>query len=127
MNFLIKQIPENEDSAEKKEYIEITNDKGCLSQFKNYTGATLVKISYDTMLLGKKLYGKNKSDTLSIQKANCRDFLKFYKVCKKAVKLLLKSKKFSGEIYVDRLGEKKNKNDLMLLAMLSVDFNAKLF
>ena len=52
-------------------------------------------------------------------------FNKFkYIVIKKTIKYLLKSD-FNGEIFIDKLDEKKNNNDIMLLALLEVDFNTK--
>ena len=111
---------------EDKKPILITAGKAIFKQLKTLSQNTKVsfKINFESLNLGQVLYGNSKQESIKIQKKNAKIVLKLYAVVKKVVKLVKKLKlDFDGTIYVDRLDEKKNNNDLMLISMLNVDFN----
>lgn len=110
-------------------YAVIDLSKDCLKNIKANLGSISgFEIDEKALNLGECLYGKNKQESIEIQKRNCNLILKLYKVCVKLVKLL-KHKKFAfdGVFYVKNLADKKNNNDYMLCAMLDVKFNVKPF
>ena len=74
-----------------------------------------MKIDFNTLNLGQKLFGATKKETILIQKQNCNNLLKFYKIAKKAVKILNKKNLFNGIFFVDGLKNKANNNDLMFI------------
>lgn len=108
---------------ENLSYFEITASRDCLKNLENFKQGDLVKVDYNSLNLSLCLYGKTKKESIKIQKENCKKLLSFYKFVKKAVKTLSKKGLFDGKIYVNNLDEKKNNNDLMLIALLDVDFN----
>ena len=122
MKFLIEELTDN-----SKSYFEINLDKKCLEVIKQATELQDVKIDFESLNLGVTLYGKTKKESIQIQKANCKKVLQFYKICKKAVKILRKKFDFSGKFYVENLSQKKNNNDIMLVGLCEVDFNTKIF
>ena len=86
------------------------------------------EIDFDSLNLGTKLYGKDQLDTKAIQKSNYRQMLQLYRLSKRVVKFLRKKKDgFDGTFYVSGLSDKKNNNDLMLMQMLELRFNVRLF
>lgn len=87
-----------------------------------------IVIDSDALNIEVKLYGKDKKESLLIQKANQKQILKLYKLCVKAVKILKNAGyKKLGEFYVLNLETKKNNNDFMLAGMLDVRFNVNVF
>ena len=106
-------------------YFEITNDKSCLKLLKLVNSEVTLKMSYNTLNLGQKLYGENKKESVKIQRENCKYILKLYKIIKKAVKILVKKNLFHKEIFVENLSEKLNNNDYMIESMLIVDFSLR--
>ena len=120
MKFSIEELKEGSNS-----YIEISNDKNCLTKIKDFKENDIIKIDFNSLNLGIKLYGSSKKESIKIQQENCKTLLKFYKIVKKAVKIL-KKKNFSGTFFVENLSNKLNNNDIMLVGLLEVDFNTKL-
>jgi len=122
-----------EELVEVKEYFEINGSKDCLVKLKNIVKLKKekfdidVKIDFDSLYLGDKLYGKTKSETKLIQKKNCKNILGFYKLIKKIVKVLIKKTNFDGRFFVSKLSEKKNNNDMMIVGLLDIDYNVKTF
>ena len=108
-----------------KNYFEITNDKECLNLLKIVNNPVVFKISFFNLNLGQKLYGSSKKETKEIQKQNCQQILSFYKIIKKAVKIIIQKHYFKMEIFVEDLDTKKNNNDILLLGLLNIDFNTK--
>lgn len=122
MEFSIRELTDK-----SKNYFEISNDKDCLKFLKIVNSQVFIKVPFDTIGLGKKLYGSTKKETKTIQRQNCKALLSFYKVLKRAVKILIKKHYFILDIYVEDLSEKLNNNDLMILGLLNIDFNTKAF
>lgn len=122
MKFEIKELEDK-----KLKYFEITNDSKCISKLKSEVGKfDAIKIDFDIMCLGVKLYGNSKKESYAIQKYNCKKIIKLFKVCKKVVKVLKKKKvEFDGTFYVKGLDKKKNNNDLMIVGLLDIDLNYK--
>lgn len=114
---------------EDKNYFAIDLSKDCLKNVKeNLDSIEAFEIDENALNLGECLYGKTKKESIEIQKKNCNQILKFFKVCKKIVKLLKRENiAFDGKFYTKGLAEKKNNNDFMLTAMLDVEFNVKPF
>lgn len=119
------EISVRELTNKSKNYFEITNSKDCLKLLKMVNSPVFLKISFDTLNLGQKLYGKNKKESVKIQKKNCKYILRFYRILKKAVKILLKKQLLNKEIVVENLSKKLNNNDYMIESMLIVDFSLK--
>lgn len=123
MKFEVKNLEDK-----KLKYFEIENNKECVSKLKNETGEiNAIKIGFDTLCLGVKLYGNSKKSSVEIQKDNCKKMIKLFKVCKKVLKVLKKKNiEFDGVFYVEKLDKKKNNNDLMLIALLDTALNFKI-
>lgn len=122
MEFKIEQLTDK-----SQNYIEIINDKQTFNTIKSFKQGDKIKIGFENLFLSTCLYGSTKKESIKIQKDNCKLVLKFYKIIKKAVKILIKQGFFDGTIYIEGLSDKKNNNDLMLVALLDVDFNFKFF
>ena len=122
MEFKIVELTDN-----SQNYLEITTDKNCLQNAKSFKEGDKIKIDFNSLFLSTCLYGSSKKESIKIQKDNCKKMLAFYKVAKKVFKFLVKQGIFDGTIFVDNLPKKKNNNDLMLVALLNVDFNFKAF
>ena len=89
---------------------------------------TDISVGFEYLSLGTKLYGDGKKASIKIQQENCKKVIDVYKACKKAVKLIKKLKiEWSGVFYIDGLKDKKNNNDLMLIALLDTHFNYNIF
>lgn len=118
MNFKIEELGNDE------KYLEIRTLKNSFSDFKkSYTSGSLIVINFDDLNLGTRLYGKNQKETKNVQRQNCKQFLKMYRLCKKVIKFLKRKKfNFDGALYVAGLGKKKNNNDYMLVSMLELRF-----
>ncbi|MBR3885853.1 MAG: hypothetical protein IKJ33_05305 [Clostridia bacterium] len=114
---------------EDREYFVIDLSENCFKNFKEkYASIECFEIEQNALNLGISLYGQTKKESVEIQKKNCEQVLKLFKVCKKIVKFL-KHKKvaFDGKFYTKGLDEKKNNNDFMIVSMLDVEFNVKPF
>ena len=100
----------------------ISLEKDCLKKLHNENlNQVKLLLDFELLNLGEKLYGNSKSETLQIQKNNCKKFLKYFKVCKKAVKFVKrKNPNFDGKLYIKNLSQKKNNNDFMLVSMLEI-------
>ena len=114
---------------EDKEYFVIDLSEDCFKKFKdNLDSVEAFEIAESALNLNVCLYGKTKKESIEIQKKNCEQMLKLFKICKKIVKTLKRKKFFFDRVfYTKGLAEKKNNNDFMLLAMLDVEFNVKPF
>jgi len=114
---------------EDKEYFVIDLSEDCFKRFKDSLDSiSAFEIAEDALNLGVTLYGKTKKESIEIQKKNCEQVLKLFKVCKKIVKLLKRKKiAFGGKFYTKGLADKKNNNDFMIASMLDVEFNVKPF
>ena len=114
---------------EDKEYTIIDLSEDCFKKIKeNLASVKDFEIAESALNLGVTLYGKTKKESIEIQKKNCEQMLKLFKICKKIVKLLKRKKiAFDGKFYTKGLADKKNNNDFMLFAMLDVEFNVKPF
>ena len=87
-----------------------------------------VSVNFEYLNLQTKLYGDGKKASIKIQQENCKHMMEVYKACKKFVKLVKKLKiEWSGVFYIDGLKDKKNNNDLMLVALLDTHFNYNIF
>lgn len=118
-----------EELNEKKELFEINQKtaKFLKYELKN-TQFNKICIDFEYLNLQKKLYGENKKASIKIQQENCKQMMLVYKTCKKLVKLIKKMKfEWNGVFYVNGLKNKKNNNDLMLVAMLDTHFNHNIF
>lgn len=122
MKFEIKE-------SESIDLFVISLDKNCLKHVRDKLSEIKGFAIDETALnLNEKLYGNFKKESIEIQKRNCRQILKLYKVCVKLIKLLKHRKiNFDGVFYVKDLKSKKNNNDYMLMSMLDVKFNVKFF
>ena len=79
---------------ENREYFVIDLSEDCLKRFKdNLESIEAFEIDESALNLNVCLYGKTKKESVEIQKKNCEQMLKLFKVCKKIVKIL-KRKKF---------------------------------
>ena len=118
MDITLKEV-----ETRSKNYFELTDDKECLKSLELVNNDVLLKLKFDSLNLGKKLYGSSKSETVKIQKDNCKLILKFYKkILRKAIIILQKKNLFFGEIYVENLSKKQNNNDFMIESLIIVDF-----
>ena len=116
-----------EELGKKKSNFVLDLTKESLLQIKNNAKqGDVIELDFEAGNFGLKLYGSNKKESIEIQKKNCKQLLKFYKQCKKVVKVL-KHKKldFDGTFYVKNLKGKKNNNDFMLVSLLEIKFNTK--
>jgi len=108
-------------------YFEISKSKDLLKKLKEFINDKNninLKLSFNTLCLGTKLYGNSKEESKIIQKNNCKDILKLNSICEKVVKLLIKSKvDFNGKIFVENLEGKKNNNDFLIQSLLNLKFN----
>ncbi len=123
MEFKIEKVDK------RKNYFEINEKtaKDLKNQLKN-AKTTEISIDFEFLNLGTKLYGDSKKASIKIQQANCKHIMLVYKTCKSLVKLIKKLKlSWSGVFYVEGLENKKNNNDLMLIAMLDTHFNHNIF
>ena len=123
MEFKIEEI------EKKKEYFEINEKtaKDLKNELKN-TKINEFSVDFEFLNLGTKLYGDSKKASIKIQQENCKKMMEVYKACKKVVKLIKKLKiEWNGVFYVNGLKDKKNNNDLMLVAMLDTRFNYNIF
>ncbi|MBQ8424849.1 MAG: hypothetical protein IJX17_02365 [Clostridia bacterium] len=83
-----------------------------------------LKLDFEVLGLGKKLYGKSKEESKMIQKSNCKMILKLNKTCEKLIKFLIKNNiDFGNKIYIQNLKEKKNNNDFLIYSLLNLKFN----
>ena len=117
------------EKEEDRKYIVIDLSENCYKRIKeSFESKMCFEIDENALNLGLTLYGKTKKESVEIQKKNCAQMMKLFKVCKKIVKFM-KRKKFSfdGKFYAKDLAEKKNNNDFMISAMLDVEFNVKPF
>lgn len=114
---------------EDRKYFVIDLSENCFKNFKEkYKAIECFEIEQKALNLGISLYGKTKKESIEIQKKNCEQVLKLFKVCKKIVKFLKRKKvSFDGKFYTKGLVEKKNNNDFMIVSMLDVEFNVKPF
>ncbi len=118
-----------EELNKKKEYFEI-NEKTAKDLKNELKTAKFsdISVNFEYLNLGNKLYGDSKKASIKIQQENCKQMMLVYKACKKFVKLAKKLKiEWNGVFYVDGLKDKKNNNDLMLLALLDTHFNYNIF
>lgn len=106
---------------------EITSDKNCLKGFSDSGDLSVFAIGFETLNLGRKLYGKSKSESVKIQSENAKYLLKVYKIIKKAVSVSKRRGNQSVKILIPNLSQKANNNDIMLRGLLETDFNAPLF
>ena len=95
---------------EEKEYTLIDLSEDCFKKIKeNLSSVKDFEIDESALNLGVTLYGKTKKESIEIQKKNCEQVLKLFKVCKKIVKLLKRKKiAFDGKFYTKGLADKKN-------------------
>lgn len=83
-----------------------------------------LSLSFDDLNLGQKLYGNSKQESSVIQKKNCKFILKLFSKVKKTIKFLIKNKiDFNETIFIEKLQEKKNNNDILLAGFLDIEFN----
>ena len=117
------------EKEENSECFEINFEPDCLKNLKlNFGKYSKFAISFDTLNLGTKLYGNNMGETKNLQKANYKQMMRLYRVCKRVVRLLKRKKPdFDGTFYVSGLASKKNNNDVMLASMLELKFNVPMF
>ena len=116
------------EKQKNKKCFEIKADKSCLKDLKNNKeNFEYFEISAKDLNIDACLYGKNKKESIEIQKQNAKKVLKYFKICAKAVKILKNHKSFGGTFYVDGLSKKKNNNDLVLIALFDLKFNVKMF
>lgn len=116
------------EKQEKDKCFEISLSKDSLKTLKKeFADYEKFSINADDLNIFTCLYSNTKKESIEIQKKNCKQMLKFFKVCVKAVKLLKKHNKFTGTFYVFGLNSKKNNNDFMLASMLDVKFNVNPF
>ena len=69
--------------------IVISNDKACLEKAKAATSGgepIFVELDFDALNLGTTLYGKNKAESIEIQKQNCKKLKSFYKLTNRVIK-----------------------------------------
>ena len=120
------EICEREDG---KEYTVIDLSEDCFKKIKeNLSSVKEFEIDESSLNLNVTLYGKTKKESVEIQKKNCDQVLKLFKVIKKIVKLLKRKKiVFDGKFYSKGLSDKRNNNDFMIVSMLDVEFNVKPF
>lgn len=125
MNF---EVCKKEDKNLK--YTVINLEKDCYKNIKkNIKEVEAFELDETALGLENVLYaGEGKKESFALQKKNCDNILKLYKVCVKIVKLLKHKKiNFSRKFYVENLDKKINNNDFMLASMLNVRFNVGLF
>ncbi len=107
-------------------YTSLNLDKNYFAQI-NSDDLIRVELDFNCLNLGEKLYGKTKNESINIQKNNSKKILSYYKIIKKFVKKLKRRGISKISFFVKNLSDKKNNNDIMLIGLLEVDFNAKLF
>ena len=113
-------------------YFEINLEKSCFKNFKNIFNENRedksinLKLDFNTLNLGQKLYGNSKIESKNIQKNNCNLVLKVFSICKKIISFLLKNNiEFNGVFFIENLSQKKNNNDYLIISLLNLKFNDK--
>lgn len=103
-------------------YFKITKNTTYKEFIKTYKIGSKIYLSKNFLNISNSLYGNNKKETIKINKENCKQIIKKYKMLTKIIKWLKKNyKSFSGKFYVNTRN-KQNNNDYMLLSMLQLKF-----
>ena len=94
----------------------------------NFEKGSKILLDFEALNLSSKIYGNTKAQTIELQKKNCKQVIKFYHRCVKAIKFIKRKKYiFDGKFYLKNLENKKNNNDYMLLSLLDIKFNVPFF
>ena len=120
MDFKIEEIEKADNS-----FLSVVDKKSLSLVKKEFVQGSKVLLDFDYLCLGETLYGKNKKESLLLQKKNCKKVVRVYKqlvsLCRK-----INKKGFDGKFY--RLKKKKkNNNDMMLMSMLELRFKEGFF